>query len=82
MTAEPKTIVYVATYEHRHGTNPRVFTTEAAAWAWRQELAADYWREVFGDDLEMPTDPEEAATRYWDTVNDEYFNIEGCELEA
>ena len=35
--------VFVAIYEHRHGTDINVFDSEAKALAWRVEIARDCW---------------------------------------
>jgi len=67
--------VFVAVYEHRHGTDVTVFATHDAAWALRQEIARDWWSDVFSAAVPAPKDPEIAADRYWEAVNDEYFNV-------
>ena len=38
-------VVWVATYDHKHGINVCVFETEAGAKEWRDEVAREDWRE-------------------------------------
>ena len=42
--------VYVAIYEHRHGTDVRVFADEDQAMCWRTDLAKEWWSDAFEDD--------------------------------
>lgn len=73
--------VTVATYEHRHGSDNRVFKSMGSAWSWRQSIAQDYW----GDELRStgkPSDPEEAADYYFEHMaGTESFSAEECEVE-
>lgn len=75
--------VYVAIYEHRHGTDVNVFDSEAKALAWRAEIARDCWKEFL--DEPMPEDEEEVCRVYWEVAGEcmnhaEYFNIEEKEV--
>lgn len=74
--------VFVTVYEHRHGTDVYAFATAQRAELERQRIASEWWSDVFGDGEEMPDDPSEAADIYFDTVTDEYFNVEECEVQA
>jgi hypothetical protein len=76
----PPARVTVATYEHRHGRDVRVFAKLADAWVWHQQIAAENW-EVKLLGASMPDDPEGAADKYFDLVNDEYFNTDECEVQ-
>ncbi len=72
--------VYAATYEHRHGSDVRVFKTAEGAEAWRVEIALQWWEKEFGDEP-MPTEPGTAANEYWERVEDEWFNYDAVPLE-
>jgi hypothetical protein len=72
--------VYAATYEHRHGSDTRVFKTADSAESWRVSIALKWWVEEFGDEP-MPTDPDEAANEYWERIEDEWFNYDAVPLE-
>lgn len=67
--------VWVAMYEHKHGTDIEVFTSEAEAEAFRQELANDWWDEVMEET--KPTDPKEAADAYFaaGAKHGEFFEV-------
>ena len=76
--------VYVATYEHKHGNDMRVFKKRKSAEKWRIELADEYWRDYFGEDYKKPSDKEKMADIFFDSVTGadvEFFNIEECDLE-
>ncbi len=75
--------VYVATYEHRYGSDVRVFSTEEGASAWLDALADKYWE----DELPHKPKPTENIGRaYFDVMSEaydpEYFNIKACEVES
>lgn len=53
-TAEMGSIVWVAIYEHRHGTDVCVFNSEEAALAWRDSIAEDYWDYEIGNAITKP----------------------------
>jgi hypothetical protein len=77
--------VFVATYEHRHGDDQRVFTTEAQAQEWKNALADEYWEEELSDEP-LPKDLATIGDAYFDAMGDasrpEYFRIEAHELET
>lgn len=76
--------VFVATYEHKHGTDIRVFRTREQAEGWRREVADEWWDEEF-DDFPRPTDPQsDIGEAYFDRMRDrgeEFFSIEACPVE-
>jgi len=76
--------VFVATYEHKHGTDIRVFRTREQAEAWRREVADTWWEEEF-DDFPRPTDPQiDIGEAYFDRMRDrgeEFFSIEATPVE-
>ena len=75
--------VYVAIYEHRHGTDVAVYRTEESARKWANELARDYWSDFYGDD---PMPKENIAEAYFNNMGniggDEWFTIEKRDIEA
>lgn len=76
--------VFVATYEHKHGTDIRVFRTQGQAEAWRREVADTWWEEEF-DDFPRPADPAiDTGEAYFDRMRDrgeEFFSIESSPVE-
>lgn len=70
------TNVFVAIYEHRHGTDARVFATEAGARAWKDELAREHW----SDYCEGEPPSEGAGDAYFEAAGDygdgEFFSLE------
>ena len=71
--------VFVAIYEHRHGSDVRVFDTFAKAQAWKDELGAECWDNVSDDP--QPEDP--CGDEYFGLAGescDEYFNVEELEV--
>ncbi|WEX09169.1 hypothetical protein [Chelativorans sp. AA-79] len=87
MPTEPKVIrpapqrVYVAIYEHRHGTDVRVFADEAQAMCWRTGLAKEWWSDAFEDD---PPPDDAIGEAYFERMleRDEFFSTMQCEVEA
>jgi len=67
--------VWVAVYEHRHGSDVRVFDDAQKAEAWREEIAEEYWSDLDLGDLLFDADV------YWDNVQDELFNYNEYEVE-
>lgn len=77
--------VYVAVYEHRHGTDIQVFDSNEKAEEWQVQIAKEYWDEAFeGEDEPMPDDEAEMCEMYWcvrgESMTPEYFNIEEKEV--
>lgn len=75
--------VYVATYQHKHGQDMRVFASAAMAEAWREEIAREYWAECNTD--AMPANAAKAADEYFDRRNqlgDEWFEVEEIKVEG
>ena len=78
--------VYVANYEHRHGSEMLVFANADAAEQWRRELAKEYWKDSFGEEP-MPDDPEQVADDYFERMGTlysrgEWFTTMKCEVEG
>jgi hypothetical protein len=77
--------VIVATYEHRHGEDQRVFATEAQAEAWKNALGTEYWPEELYDEP-LPADASMIGTEYFNAMSDsgrpEYFRVEVLEVES
>lgn len=65
--------VIVAIYEHRYGTNIRVFDTMEKAEAWKEEIARENWDESDGEFDEIA---------YWASAWDEWFTCEEVEVEV
>ncbi len=80
--------VIVATYEHRFGTDVRVFTSRARALEWRRDIADVYWHEMIPDTVERPEDLDVVADVYFDHMgmsgggHAEYFNVYVAALEV
>jgi hypothetical protein len=75
--------VYVAVYEHRHGQDIRVFTTDKLAEDWRAEIADEYWEEIMK--RTKPSDRQVMADDYWERygeIGGEFFNYECCTVEG
>ena len=68
--------VFVAIYEHRHGTDVNVFATEDGARAWKDELAREYW----SDYCEGEPPSEGAGDAYFEAAGEygdgEFFSLE------
>jgi hypothetical protein len=73
--------VYVAIYEHRHGQNVRVFQNVDDVEKWRQEIADEYFVQEFKNRIEKPDNIQEVTDVYWDSVEDEWFTVEICDVE-
>ena len=74
--------VFVAVYEHRHGTDVRVFHTFDGAQAWKDEIGAEGWSEVSDD----PQPEDACGDEYFELASEsfsrsEYFRIDECEVE-
>jgi hypothetical protein len=74
-------IVFAAVYEHRHGTDMRVFHEEGDARAWRTQVAKKWWTTEFD---EGPPSDELIGDHYFDRMADrnEFFSVTQCELEC
>jgi hypothetical protein len=81
--------IFVATYNHKYGTDVRAFRTSEGADKWRIEIADEYWDEtkLAESNKEKPEEKERMAQIYWDYVRDaqwefsEYFEINICDIE-
>jgi len=75
--------VFIATFEHRHGSDVRVFRREESAEAWGIALAAEYWGESMVG-VDRPADPADAAAAYWERmseIGEEWFSVVAQEVE-
>lgn len=74
--------VWILTIDHRHGRDISVNETEEGALAACAEYGRQWWSELVGrnDDVELPEEPPtdnvEAIKLYFDTVGDEYYELE------
>jgi hypothetical protein len=66
-----KQTVVVATYEHGHGDDVRIFHHEDGAERWRREIAAEWFELEIGEP--PPADPKEAADIYFDKLGSREF---------
>lgn len=70
-------LIYIGIYEHKHGTDARVFSTEDEVMAWRDDIAEEFWDEEF-DDVKRPG--ENIGERYFELMGEcsgrsEYFTV-------
>lgn len=72
--------VYVGIYEHRYGTDVRVFDSYDKVEAWRQSIADEYFEGEFRG-VEKSETINEVTDYYWDNIENEWFNIEITEVE-
>jgi len=76
-------IVFVASYEHKHGTETRVYRTREAAAEWGNTIARENWSEWFPNE---PMPDENVGEVYFDLMLDkaidwEFFRIDPCVVE-
>jgi hypothetical protein len=72
--------VYVGIYEHRYGTDVRVFDHIDKVEGWRQSIAEEYFFNEFRG-VEKPQTLEETTDYYWNNIENEWFNVENTEVE-
>lgn len=78
--------VWVLTVDHRHGRDTWVHATEEGAFGHLADYVSDWWTELVGrnDRVELPdeapADTREAINTYFETVGDEYYDIESKEV--
>jgi hypothetical protein len=72
--------VHVAIYEHRHGTDVRVFLDREEALKWRTGIALEWWSDAFDDD---PPPVEQVGEEHFERMleRDEFFSTQICHLE-
>ena len=73
--------IFVAIYEHRHGSDVCAFATEAAALAWRRQIADQWWTKEFGDKPRPPQE-EDLGEVYFEKIDDEFFAVHPTEVET
>ncbi len=73
--------VWVAIYEHPHGTDVHVFAHEHQALRLRTDLAKEWWSHAFEDD---PPPDDEIGADYFERMleRDEFFTTQECEVET
>ncbi|MGB3833957.1 MAG: hypothetical protein WA975_19080 [Mesorhizobium sp.] len=73
--------VFVAIYEHPHGTDVRVFTDGDRAMHWRTGLAKEWWSNAFDDD---PPPDDVIGEEYFERMleRDEFFSMQECDVES
>lgn len=73
--------VYVAIYEHPHGTDVRVFANEDQALCWRTGLAKEWWSNAFED---VPPPDDEIGEEYFERMleRDEFFSTVPRDIET
>lgn len=75
--------VYVARYEHKHGSDIRIFRAKLSALQWQQSIAWEWWETEFTD-APKPLELEACSQQYWARMADsdkESFEITKQELE-
>lgn len=75
--------VVVAVFEHRFGTDVRVFKKIEGADEWRNQIGDEWWDREFPGD-ERP-DPDEIGKVYFDAMSesgDEYFSVHTATVES
>lgn len=70
--------IFVATVEHKHGTNTYAGETYLLAYSAVVDYVRDYWHEVGTD--EPPTDEEIMVSLYFAAMEDEWYNVEEIAL--
>ena len=79
-----KQTVYVAMYEHKNGTDVRVFTTHNAACQWKADIGDQFWDQEFPEE-EVRPGPEDIGEAYFDLMGaymgEEWFSIHEALLE-
>lgn len=73
--------VFVAVWDHRNGTEVRVFSTYEKMCAWRDEIARSGWEDWF--DEPMPT--ENVGDAYFDRMDSvfdaEWLRVDECMID-
>lgn len=75
--------VFVAEYQHKHGSDMRVFADESGAEKWRQELASEMWDENMTE-ANKPEDPAVMANQFWEdaAMFEDFFGVASYEVEG
>jgi hypothetical protein len=69
--------VFLASIDHKHGTNRSLHRTEAAAMAEVYDYVVHWWDFEDG----MPEDRAEAIGAYFEAAEDEFYAVEPLELK-
>ena len=75
--------VWVTVFTHEYGEDVKVYDSAEKAQVARQELALYFWAKEMGAGTPIPSDDAQAATDYFDTVEErgEFFQIFSAEVE-
>lgn len=74
--------VVVATYDHKYGTDIRVFKTRKSAEKWKSQIAWEYWNDEFQDETRPPET--EIGDAYFEMMLDrgeESFTVHNISVE-
>lgn len=73
--------VFVAEYQHKHGSDMRVFSNAEGAEKWRQELASEMWTDIATEG--RPADPVTMANEFWEiaAMYEDFFGVNEYEVE-
>lgn len=63
--------VWVATYEHKHGTDIRVFPSEADCILWHDAIALENWESEFDEPLPTDKTDSEIGNLYFEKMEEE-----------
>ena len=72
--------IYLAIYEHKHGSDHAVFSTREKAVDWKNQIGTDYWSDVSGDDCPSS----DVGDKYFEIAGEqgsEWFRIEEHEID-
>lgn len=82
------TKVWLLITTSRHGDSATVHSTKEGAWNTLYEYVKEEWdaevnsRWSSGKDKKVPKDKNKAVTRYFDTVQDEFYTLEELTVDA
>ena len=74
--------VYVARYDHRHGSDTGVFKSAIGAESYRQSIAQQWWESKMSAPMPESEPPNIIADLYFDAMaeRDEWFSVEELDL--
>ena len=76
--------VFLATYNHKHGSDVRAFKTQDGADRWRREIADEWWDQEMPANAPKPEDSEARAAAYWAKMEEndrESFDVNAIDIE-
>jgi hypothetical protein len=79
----PAFSVFVATYQHKHGSDCQIFASAVGAELWRQEIAAEYWDGLMNEEP-LPNSAEMADLYFQrsEEIGDEFFTVVESTVEG